>query len=295
MSNYLRKLGVFHTPPFLCVPQDATLTGYVINTNRLKPTTLYGDNPFDKGCLRNKINILCDTVMEYNVDILRVTETHNTTAELTTPTDVWSCHASTAGVKSQGAATMSRLMVKEASGDINVSQIQVSWEKEVVWVITAYFPNNLKGTVATTKAVDAMLRQKHCARIILAGDFNSTETTARSSTGGLLNASNHRTERADCVQQLLDKWRLKDGWLTPQNPHRNREGDNLTHLTHWNHERTRGVRIDQVYSNFEMVGATMEVSTHHHPGSDHRGVLYRIRGTPGTASADKTERLTYQR
>ena len=35
MSNYLRKLGVFHTPPPLSVPQDATLTGYVINTNGL--------------------------------------------------------------------------------------------------------------------------------------------------------------------------------------------------------------------------------------------------------------------
>ena len=139
-----------------------------------------------------------------------------------------------------------------------------------------------------------MLCQKHGARIILAGDFNSTETTSRSSTGGLIKASNHRTERAACVQQLLDKWRLKDGWLTPGNPHRNREGDNLTHLTHWNHERTRGVRIDQVYSNFEMVGATMEVSTHHHPGSDHRGVLYRIRGTLGTASADKPKALPHR-
>ena len=139
---------------------------------------------------------------------------------------------------------MLRLMVKEASGDINVSQIQVSWEKEVVRLITAYFPNTLKETVATTRAVDAMLCQKHGARIILAGDFNSTETTSRSSTGGLLDASNHRTERAACVQQLLDKWRLKDGWLTPGNAHMNRKGDNLTHLTHWNHERTRGVRID---------------------------------------------------
>ena len=44
MSNYLQKLGVFHTPPPLSVPQDATFTGYVINTNRLKPVTLYGDD-----------------------------------------------------------------------------------------------------------------------------------------------------------------------------------------------------------------------------------------------------------
>ena len=115
---------------------------------------------FDKGCLRNKINILRDTVVEYNVDVLHVTETHDAAVELTTPSDVWSCHALTAGVKSQGAATMLRLMAKEASGDINVSQIQVSWEKEVVWLITAYFPNSLKETVATTRAVDAMLRQK---------------------------------------------------------------------------------------------------------------------------------------
>ena len=169
-----------------------------------------------------------------------------------------------------------------------------------MWLITAYFPNSLKKTVATTRAVDAMLCQKHGARIILAGDFNSTETTSRSSTGGLLEASNHRTERAACVQQLLDKWRLKDGWMTPGNPHRNREGDNLTHLTHWNHERTRGVRIDRVYSNFEMVGATMEVSTittqaqttevSSTESEGHQALL------PLTSpKRSHTERLTYQR
>ena len=47
------------------------------------------------------------------------------------------------------------------------------------------------------------------------------------------------------------------GWLaSPQNPYRNGERDNLSHLTHWNHERTRGVRIDRVYLNFDIVGAT---------------------------------------
>ena len=67
MSNNLRKLELFHTPPPLCVLKDTTLTGYVINTNGLMPTTLYGDDSFDKGRLRNKINILRDTIMEYNV------------------------------------------------------------------------------------------------------------------------------------------------------------------------------------------------------------------------------------
>ena len=61
----------------------------------------------------------------------------------------------------------------------------------------------------------------------------------------------------------------------------NRERDNLTHLTHWNQDRTRGVRIDRIYLNFKTVGATLEVCTLHHPGSDHKGVLYRIRGIHG--------------
>ena len=104
MSNYLRKLRVFHTPPPLSVPVDATLTGYVINTNGLKPTTLYGDNAFDKGRLINKMSTLRDTVMELNIDVLHITETHDHMEKLTTPTDTWSCHPSTSGVKSQGGS-----------------------------------------------------------------------------------------------------------------------------------------------------------------------------------------------
>ena len=139
-----------------------------------------------------------------------------------------------------------------------------------------------------------MLCQKHGARIILAGDFNSTETLDRSSTGGLLDATKHRAERLACVQQLLDKWRLKDGWLQPQNPHKNREMGDLTHLTHWNHDRTRGVRIDRVYLNFTIIGATLEVNTLHHPGSDHKGVLYKIRGCSGPTKVDTPKALPHR-
>ena len=102
MSYHLRKLGVFHTPPPLCALEDTTLTGYVINTNRLKPTTLQGNNAFDKGHLRNKMNILRDVVMELKVDVLHLTETHDSAATLSTPTDTWSYHPSTRGIKSQG-------------------------------------------------------------------------------------------------------------------------------------------------------------------------------------------------
>ena len=158
MSNYLRKLGVFHTlSPPLCALEYTTLTGYVINTNRLKPTTLQGNDAFDKGRLRNKMNILRDVVMELKVDVIHVTETHYSATTLSTPTDTWSCHPSTRGIKSQGAATLTRLGVNKALSDTNVSLVQVKWEKETLWVITAYFPNELTGTIDTVKAVDAML------------------------------------------------------------------------------------------------------------------------------------------
>ena len=151
-------MGCF-TPPPLCVLKDTTLTGYVINTNRLKPTTLNGDNAFDKGCLHNKINILRDVVMELKVDVLHITETHDSAAMLSTPTDNWRCHPSKRGIKSQGAATLTRLEVSKVSSDTNVSLVQVKWEKETLWVIMAYFPNELPDTIATVKAVDAMLQQ----------------------------------------------------------------------------------------------------------------------------------------
>ena len=66
---------------------------------------------------------------------------------------------------------------------MKVLQVKVIWEIEKIWLITAYFPNYLQGTIDTTRVVDAMLCQKHGARIILAVDFNSTETLAKSSTG----------------------------------------------------------------------------------------------------------------
>ena len=91
MSNYLRKQGVFHTPPFMC-PRRHYPHRVFINTNGLMPTTLHGNNAFDKGRLRNKMNILRDVVMELKVDILHVTETNDSAATLSTPTDTWSCH-----------------------------------------------------------------------------------------------------------------------------------------------------------------------------------------------------------
>ena len=86
------------------------------------------------------------------------------------------------------------------------------------------------------------------------------------------------------------------GWLasTPEPLQKWGERDNLSHLTHWNHERTRGVRIDRVYLNFDIVGATLEVQTLHHPGSDHKGVIYRIRGNPKAKKVSTVKALPHK-
>ena len=102
MSNYLRKLGMFHTPP-LSVPEEASLTGYVINTNELKPVRINRDNAFDQGRLCSKMNVLRDTVMELGINVLHIIETHDSRENLSTPYDTWSCHSSEEGNKSQGS------------------------------------------------------------------------------------------------------------------------------------------------------------------------------------------------
>ena len=83
MSNYLRKLGVFHTP--LRVPKDASLTGYVINTNGLKLIRFNGDSTFDQGRLCSKMNVLRDTVMELGIDVLHITKTHDSRENFSNP------------------------------------------------------------------------------------------------------------------------------------------------------------------------------------------------------------------
>ena len=156
MSNYLRKLGVFHTPP-LSVPEDASLTGYVINTNGLKPIRFNGDSAFNQGRLCSKMNVLQDTVMELGIDVLQITKTHDCRENFSISSDTWSCHSSEEGNKSQGAATFTRMATEGASSNTNVLQVKVLWESEAVWLITAYFPNNLPGTIKTTRAADTML------------------------------------------------------------------------------------------------------------------------------------------
>ena len=103
------------------------------------------------------MNVLRDTVMELGINVLHITETHDSRENFSTPYDTWSCHSSEEGNKSQGAATFTRIATEGASSDINMLQVKVLWEGKVMWLITTYFPNDLPGTMNTTRAVDTML------------------------------------------------------------------------------------------------------------------------------------------
>ena len=103
------------------------------------------------------MNVLRDTVMEHGIDVLHITETHDSRENLSTPYDTWSCHSSEEGNKSQGAATFTCIATEGASSDINMLQVKVLWESKAMWLITAYFLNDLPGTIITTRAVDNML------------------------------------------------------------------------------------------------------------------------------------------
>jgi hypothetical protein len=101
------------------------------------------------------------------------------------------------------------------------------------------------------------------------GDFNSTETLSTFDIGGPLAPSRANVE---VVQTLFSKWRFKDLWTREDNDSRETKRNLQEHLTHWNHEHIRD-HIDRVYANF-VIEVKVMVTTFHHPGSDHKGVLY---------------------
>jgi hypothetical protein len=93
--------------------------------------------------------------------------------------------------------------------------------------------------------------------------------------GGVKPPSGSKEKNTEAIQDLLNEWRFKDLWAKGTNEAHEQERPTRDHLTHWNHQHTRGVCIDRVYANFE-IKADIRVTTHSHPGSDHKGVKYTV-------------------
>jgi endonuclease/exonuclease/phosphatase family metal-dependent hydrolase len=157
--------------------------------------------------------------------------------------------------------------------DTNIAATLTIWEHQPIWLITAYFPNDLENAKATVKALGNIMNKLKSKIVVLMGDFNSTETKSSYDTRSPLPPTNAKNTNAAAIQTILDTHGFKNLWTHRDNEARELERLKLQHLTHWNHDHTRGVRIDRVYTNFAILGK-IKVTTWHHPGSDHKGVLY---------------------
>jgi hypothetical protein len=86
-----------------------------------------------------------------------------------------------------------------------------------------------------------MLSGLKSKRVILAGDFNSTETLSSFDTGGPLPPSHAKESNEQAIQTLLNEWRFKDLWTREGNDSRETERNSLEHLTHWNNDHTESM------------------------------------------------------
>jgi hypothetical protein len=269
----MSRSRVFVTPPALSVPPNSAFKAYLINTNGLCPARC---PPLSEGTdpvKLNKIKLLRDLANRWRLDAIHLTETHDQNPVALGPLKEWHFTPSTPVGGIHGTATLTSLPPNDTRVDTNVSTTCISWENQPIWLVTAYFPNELRDAKATVSRLKKILSGLKSKRVILAGDFNSTETLSSFDTGGPLPPSHAKESNAQALQTLLDEWRFKDLWTRESNDSRESERNSLEHLTHWNNDHTRGHRTDRVYANFA-IEAEVTVTTFHHPGSDHRGVLY---------------------
>jgi hypothetical protein len=116
--------------------------------------------------------------------------------------------------------------------DTNVAATLTTWEYQPIWLVTAYFPNDLESAKATIKALKGIMRKLKSKRVILSGDFNSTETQSSYDMGGTLPPTNTKNTNAMAIQEILDMYGFKDLWAHGDNEAREQERPKLHHLTH---------------------------------------------------------------
>lgn len=282
---------VFIAPKALDDTIFFSITGYVINTNGLKDTPIINKEGKASGSIRHKDRILAAALKSYKADVCLITETHDQSLKLnkrfseynTTESVPFGGKHGTANVINNGTFET----LKEFSSQ-NMAATYIKNEMGIeLWVVSAYFPNNKTGCRDTIMEVDKFLsKNTKGKKVILAGDFNTIDTFGRDDCGGPEDPSTHRTGRAEMVLELIYKWRFRDMWSNKENPHRLKERANSSHLTHWNHELTKGVRIDRAYSNFR-TDMEISVKTVHHPGSDHKAVVFKIKSKDTSEAINK--------
>jgi hypothetical protein len=100
---------------------------------------------------------------------------------------------------------LTSLPPNDIRADTNVSATCISWEKQLIWLVTTYFPNKLTRTKATVSRLKKMLSGLKSKRVILAGDFNSMETLSSFDTGGPLPLCHAKESNVQAIQTLLNE------------------------------------------------------------------------------------------
>ena len=175
--------NLFFIPPEpLTVPLNSTFTAYVINTNGLKSTPTEGINkPSNKF---NKLEYIEEINKKFKLTAVHITETHDYPLSSHRSSEEWHATASAPVGGIHGTATLTHTLPSDTRSATNVAAAMIEWEGQHIWLVTAYFPNAEEGTRQTISAINSILRKLKGRRIILAGDFNATETMSSFDTGG---------------------------------------------------------------------------------------------------------------
>ena len=120
----------------------------------------------------------------WNLDVAWVTETHD--YDLSRLGSKWHVARSRYTEGKHGTAVISKHPISCSKEGWNVTAAEIALEGEKIWHVSAYFPNDESETVRAVREVDRILSKLKTKRIILAADFNSTETVNSYDTVGSL-------------------------------------------------------------------------------------------------------------
>ena len=205
-GNMPKTIKRTYVPPVEPFTPPTPWNAYLINNNGLAPVKGHSVNSSF-----NKLGFLKSLFSTWNLDVAWVTETHD--YDLSKLGTKWHVAQSRYTKGKHGTAIISKHPISCSKEGWNVTAAEIALEGEKIWHVSAYFPNKESGTVRAVREVDRILSKLKTKRIILAADFNSTETVNSYDTVGSLPPTVHRRKRGNIIQELLDKWHLKDLWM----------------------------------------------------------------------------------
>ena len=271
----------------LTVKQGQCLTVYTINTNGMNPVRL------PDGSTISKIKALDEQTRNLKADVALIGETKgalpNSCLDGYSKWETHACPLKDPNRPRHGTGIRTRLPVIDWETKTNCTMGKILLGSEEIWHLSVYFSNHVAEVAETILDLKSLLAGHKGERIIMGGDFNSTETLTSADRGGSQSPTLGNASRGRVIYDFLDKAGFRDLWTEQGREDREKDKKNLNHLTHWNHEYSRGSRLDRIYANFEIAGR-VEVTTHFHPHSDHKGVLLRITSESVTPNkiGDKT-------